>query len=82
MKETFPRAERIHYNFPGTARTAGRTIQVTRHDGGNLPDLAECDLPLDTKLPPNGCMFVGECEREVVSAFPRVDTRPDTDTRG
>ncbi|MBL49711.1 MAG: dehydrogenase [Roseibacillus sp.] len=60
MKETFPRAERIHYNFPGTARTAGRTIQVTWHDGGNLPDLAECDLPLDTKLPPNGCMFVGE----------------------
>ncbi len=59
-KETFPRTERILYRFPGTARTAGRTIEVTWHDGGNLPDPAECDLPADTKLPPNGCMFVGE----------------------
>ena len=60
QKETFPTAERIHYRFSGTKRTAGKTIEVTWHDGGNLPVPAECDLPGDTKLPPNGCMFVGE----------------------
>ena len=59
-KETFPKEERIYYEFPGTARTAGKTIKVTWHDGGKLPDPSECDLPAGTKLPANGCMFVGE----------------------
>ena len=59
-KETFPKEERIYYEFPGTARTAGKTIKVTWHDGGKLPDPSECDLPAGTKLPANGCMLVGE----------------------
>ena len=59
-KETFPKEERIYYEVPGTARTAGKTIKVTWHDGGKLPDPSECDLPAGTKLPANGCMFVGE----------------------
>ena len=59
-KETFPKEERIYSEFPGTARTAGKTITVTWHDGGKLPDPSECDLPAGTKLPANGCMFVGE----------------------
>ncbi|HJM64607.1 MAG: Gfo/Idh/MocA family oxidoreductase [Roseibacillus sp.] len=59
-RETFPKAERIHYEFPGTDRTTDRTIKVTWHDGGNLPDPAECDLPARTKLPANGIILVGE----------------------
>lgn len=59
-KETFPKAERIHYEFPGTERTADETIKVTWHDGGKGPDPSECDLPGGTALPANGSMFIGE----------------------
>lgn len=60
MKETFPEWERIHYEFPGTRFTAGDAITMTWHDGKRKPDPAECGLPSDTKLPDNGCLFVGE----------------------
>ena len=59
-KETFPTWERIHYEFPGTQLTADKSIEVTWHDGNRKPDLSECNLPGDAKLPDNGCLFVGE----------------------
>ena len=59
-KETFPKWERIHYEFPGTQYTTGKAIEVTWHDGNKKPDPAQCDLPANTKIPDNGCIFVGE----------------------
>ncbi len=59
-KETFPKWERIHYEFPGTNYTTGKTIEVTWHDGSKKPNPAHCDLPGDTKIPDNGIIFVGE----------------------
>lgn len=59
-KETFPKWERIHYTFPGSRFTTGHPIEVTWHDGNKLPDPASCNLPAGTKLPNNGCLFVGE----------------------
>ena len=60
MKETFPKWEVIHYRFPGSELTGGEPIAVTWYDGDRKPDPAACDLPGDTKLPDNGCLFVGE----------------------
>ncbi|NIP94785.1 MAG: Gfo/Idh/MocA family oxidoreductase [Akkermansiaceae bacterium] len=59
-KETFPAWERIHYEFPGSRHTAGRSVGLTWHDGNRKPDPAECNLPGDARLPNNGCLFVGE----------------------
>src|SRR5204863_6356766 len=38
--ETWPAAETVRYLFPGTAWTAGKTLQLTWYDGGRLPDRA------------------------------------------
>lgn len=59
-EETFPKSERIRYEFPGTNLTTEKTIDVTWHDGGQKPDPAECNLPGEAKLPDNGVIFVGE----------------------
>lgn len=58
--ETFPESETIHYVFPGTARTAGKTIAVTWYDGGRLPPAKLAPLPDGESLPANGSLFVGE----------------------
>ena len=68
--ETFPKTERIHYEFAATSQTAG-PIQVTWHDGGAKPDRSKIPLPepsaeakQDKKrsdpFPSNGTLFIGE----------------------
>jgi predicted dehydrogenase len=62
-RETWPKWEIVHYEFPGTDMTAAGTIQGTWYDGGKLPprELAKLpprkpaklpgDKPPDDKLP-------------------------------
>ncbi len=59
--ETWPKAETVAFVFPGTAFTAEKTIAVTWHDGGRLPDQALAQMPADKKLPTGGgSLFIGE----------------------
>jgi hypothetical protein len=58
--ETWPAAETIHYLFPGTAWTAGKTLPLTWYDGGRLPDRALMQMPEDAKLTGSGSLFIGE----------------------
>ena len=58
--QTWPGAQTISYSFPGTAFTAGKTLPVTWHDGGRLPDIALAQMPADGQLPSAGSLFIGE----------------------
>ena len=47
--------------FPGTDMTAGKTVQVTWHDGTMEPDHSKIVLPKSlTKFPPSAAYFIGE----------------------
>jgi predicted dehydrogenase len=47
--------------FPGSDITAGKTVQLTWHDGGMQPDLEKITLPKNVKqLPASGTYWIGE----------------------
>ncbi len=47
--------------FPGSELTAGRTVQLTWHDGGMQPDLGKIKLPKGVQeLPASGTYWIGE----------------------
>jgi predicted dehydrogenase len=51
----------VRYVFPGTERTAGKTIPVTWYDGdGKFPLNEKLGLPGDYKLPGSGSLLSGE----------------------
>jgi predicted dehydrogenase len=51
----------VSYEFPGTERTAGKTIPVTWYDGqGKYPPLDKLGLPAEFKLPGSGSLLIGE----------------------
>jgi predicted dehydrogenase len=51
----------VHYEFPGTARTAGETFRLTWTDGaGRFPAAEARGLPENVKLPGAGSVLVGE----------------------
>ena len=51
--------EIIHYEFPGTEYTAGKTLRLTWYDGGRQPDASL--VPLEgRRLPEGGSIFIGE----------------------
>jgi predicted dehydrogenase len=58
--QTWPAAEKVSYVFPATDFTAGKTLPLTWHDGGNLPDASLAQMPSDKKLPGGGSIIVGE----------------------
>ena len=58
--DQFPAWEVIHYEFPGTAYTAGPTMPWTWYDGGHKPDESLIPLGKDRHLPSNGSIFIGE----------------------
>jgi predicted dehydrogenase len=58
--ETYPQWEIIHYEFPGTAYTAGETIRMTWYDGGKMPAAELARLPAGKSLPSNGSLFIGD----------------------
>jgi hypothetical protein len=49
----------IHYVFPGTAITEGKTVNVTWYDGDALPPREIQALTGERKLPEQGSIFVG-----------------------
>ncbi len=49
----------IHYVFPGTAHTAGATVNVTWYDGGQQPPKEIQALLGDQPMPGQGSIFVG-----------------------
>lgn len=47
--------------FPGSDLTAGKTVQLTWHDGGMEPDRAKIPLPASVKqFPKSGTCWIGE----------------------
>lgn len=59
-REVWPDWEIIHYEFPGTALTTGKTLPLLWTDGGKQPPVDGIGLDSGTPLPPNGCVFLGE----------------------
>ena len=55
-----PKWEVIHYEFPGTEYTAGKTLPLTWYDGQHKPDESLVPLGKDQHLPDNGSIFIGE----------------------
>lgn len=49
----------IHYVFPGTRYTEGKTVNVTWYDGDQKPPMAIQQLIAPHKLPGQGSIFVG-----------------------
>jgi predicted dehydrogenase len=54
-----PAWEIIHYEFPGTEYTDGKTIRLTWYDGGRKPDASLVPLGDNQRLPSNGSIFIG-----------------------
>jgi predicted dehydrogenase len=71
-EEVYPAWTKARYVFPGTAYTAGDTIQATWIDGGEKPakELSP-HLPEKFDLPPSGSMIIGE---EGTLILPHVGT--------
>jgi predicted dehydrogenase len=60
-REVWYRWSVVNYEFPGTPRTAGKTIKVTWYDGeGKLPAREKLGLKPDVKLPGSGSILIGE----------------------
>ncbi len=55
-KETYPRAEVVHYQFP--AREGMPPVKLHWYDGGILPERPE-DLEPSRRIPESGSIFVG-----------------------
>jgi predicted dehydrogenase len=60
-REVWTKRSTVHYQFPGTERTAGKTLDLTWYDGqGHLPPPEAHGLPKDYKLPSAGSVLLGE----------------------
>jgi predicted dehydrogenase len=59
-EETWPGAETVTYEFPGTGFTTGKTLKLTWYDGGRTPDRSLTQMPEDKKFPGGGSLFIGE----------------------
>ena len=60
MPETFPKAERIHYEFPGTKFTSGDRLKLTWHDGDRRPDFSASGVGPDYQPSAGGSLYLGE----------------------
>ncbi len=60
-REVWTRWATVHYEFPGTGLTAGKTLKLTWYDGeGKLPPRQVHGLPESYKLPGSGSVLIGE----------------------
>ncbi len=60
-REVWYRWSVVHYEFPGTERTAGKTLPLTWYDGeGKYPPRDRLGLAADFKLPGAGSLLLGE----------------------
>jgi predicted dehydrogenase len=70
-RETWPKSERVVYEFPATELTAGKSIRVTWYDGADVfPPRDALGLPEGYKLPGSGSVLLGEKGSLVI---PHVD---------
>ena len=73
--DTWAPRSKVEYQFPGTTRTAGETINVTWYDGqGHKPAWEGLGLPKKFELPHAGSVLVGEKGTMVVPhwSMPRL----------
>jgi predicted dehydrogenase len=60
-REVWYRWSVVNYEFPGTDRTAGKTLKLTWYDGeGKLPSRERLGVAGGVKLPGSGSVLVGE----------------------
>jgi len=58
--ETYPAWQVVHYEFPATAYTAGKTVQGTWYNGEKTPHRELVPMPAEYRLPGAGSIIVGE----------------------
>jgi predicted dehydrogenase len=69
-REVWTKHATVYYQFPGTERTAGKTLNLTWYDGvGHLPPAEAHGLPKDYKLPTAGSVLIGEKGTLVIPHF-------------
>jgi predicted dehydrogenase len=60
-REVWYKWSRVEYVFPGTVRTAGKTLPLTWYDGeGKPPSLEKLGLPEGFKLPGSASLLIGD----------------------
>ena len=60
-REVWYKWSTVHYEFPGTERTADRTLKLTWYDGeGKLPPREKLGIGAKTKLPGAGSLLIGQ----------------------
>jgi predicted dehydrogenase len=60
-REVWTKRSTVHYQFPGTEHTTGKTLALTWYDGeGHLPPAEAHGLPKSYKMPEAGSVLVGE----------------------
>lgn len=60
-REVWTKQATVHYEFPGTAYTAGKTLKLTWYDGEKqYPPREAHGLPESYKLPGSGSVLLGE----------------------
>ncbi|MGH7171460.1 MAG: Gfo/Idh/MocA family protein, partial [Gemmataceae bacterium] len=60
-REVWTKRSTVHYQFPGSERTAGNTLALTWYDGeGHLPPPEAHGLPKSFKLPGSGSVLIGD----------------------
>jgi len=60
-KELWTRSAKVEYEFPGTARTTGKTLKLTWYDGeGHKPPREALGLAENIAIPPAGSLLIGE----------------------
>jgi predicted dehydrogenase len=60
-REVWTKRATVHYEFPGTAYTTGKTLKLTWYDGeGHRPPQEAHGLPADVSLPGSGSVLIGE----------------------
>jgi predicted dehydrogenase len=70
-REVWTRWSTVHYEFPGTQRTAGKALRLTWYDGqGKFPPSEAHGLPAGYRLPGSGSVLVGE---KGLLVIPHVD---------
>ncbi len=69
-REVWTKRSTVHYQFPGTELTAGKTLPLTWYDGeGHFPSPEAHGLPKNYKLPGAGSVLIGEKGSLVIPHF-------------
>jgi predicted dehydrogenase len=76
--EVWARWCRVHYEFPGTARTSGERLPLTWYDGaGRKPERHALGLPDTYELPHAGSVLVGEDGTMVIPHWSQPQLFPE-----